>query len=47
MTNEFNLQDKYKNKKEEYKNLLNEKEEKSLKESNFASFIETLKKGEI
>lgn len=28
MTNEFNLQDKYKNRKEEYKNLLNEKEEK-------------------
>ena len=33
--------------RKEYKNLINQKEERKLKESNINSFIETLKKGEI
>lgn len=41
------LEDKYKNKESEYKNLINQKEERKLKESNINTFIETLKKGEI
>lgn len=41
------LEEKYKNKESEYKKLVNEKEERKLKESNINSFIETLKKGEI
>ena len=41
------LEDKYKNKESEYKNLISQKEERKLKESNINSFIETLRKGEI
>lgn len=41
------LVEKYKTKENEYKNLINQKEERKLKESNINSFIETLKKGEI
>ena len=41
------LEDKYKNKESEYKNLISQKEERKLKESNINTFIETLKKGEI
>ncbi len=41
------LEDKYKNKESEYNNLISQKEERKLKESNINSFIETLKKGEI
>ena len=41
------LEDKYKNKESVYKNLISQKEERKLKESNINSFIETLKKGEI
>ena len=42
-----NLGKKYKNKETEYKNLISQKEERKLKESNINTFIETLKKGEI
>ncbi len=38
------LEEKYKNKECEYKNLISQKEERKLKESNINSFIETLKK---
>ena len=41
------LEDKYKIKESEFKNLISQKEERKLKESNINSFIETLKKGEI
>ncbi|MBO8427536.1 MAG: hypothetical protein IAC58_03160 [Firmicutes bacterium] len=41
------LEDKYKNKESEYKNLISQKEERKLKESNLNTFIETLKKGEL
>ena len=41
------LEEKYKNKECEYKNLISQKEERKLKESNINSFIETLKKGDI
>ena len=41
------LEDIYKNKECEYKNLISQKEERKLKESNINSFIETLKKGDI
>lgn len=41
------LEEKYKNRENEYRNLINQKEERKLKESNINSFIETLKKGEI
>ena len=41
------LEEKYKNKESEYKNLISQKEERKLKESNINTFIETLKKGEI
>ena len=41
------LEEKYKSKESEYKNLISQKEERKLKESNINSFIETLKKSEI
>ena len=42
-----NLGKKYKNKETEYKKLVNEKEERKLKESNLNTFIEMLKKAKL
>ena len=41
------LKEKYKKDEIVYKNLISQKEERKLKESNINSFIETLKKDEI